>query len=400
MSEIFSQFSPPHGRGIPENPANRFEKLEIEPDADAWEETQNDPEFEAPRPKTLYFRDDTQTIVSRNSSPDIGFETSLNPYRGCEHGCSYCYARPYHEFLGFSAGRDFETRIMVKPNAPELLRRELSSPKWRPQPLACSGVTDCYQPIERKLEITRRCLEVLAEFRNPVAIITKNHLVTRDIEPLRELAASNAASVVLSVTTLDRKLATAMEPRASTPEFRLRAIRELSEAGIPVGVSLAPVIPGLNDHEIPAILEAARQAGATFAFYSIVRLPHGMPELFFNWVERHFPGRKDSIEARIRELRGGRLDDSRFGLRMDGQGALARANWGAVRDFSQAIGICETRRASNWPGKIAAGAVTGAMGGIRRSGPYGCRRAQFPAPDIRSTVNIFRKRQIQTNPIA
>ena len=205
-------------------------------------------------PETLYLRDGTQTIISYTDSPDIGFGASINPYRGCEHGCAYCYARPYHEYLGFSAGVDFETRILVKAAAPEILRSELSSPKWRPQPLAMSGVTDCYQPVERKLQITRRCLQVLAEFRNPVTIVTKNHLVTRDLDILRELAAVQAASVNLSITTLDAGLARRLEPRASLPRHRLEAIERLSSEGIPVGVLVAPVIPGLNEHEIPAIL--------------------------------------------------------------------------------------------------------------------------------------------------
>lgn len=324
MSESFSKFTGAKGRGAVENPGNRFEQLEVEPDPDALEDLQaSDPEFEIPRPKTLYYRDDSQSIISRNSSPDIGFNASLNPYRGCEHGCSYCYARPSHEYLGFSAGLDFETRIMVKPDAPDLLRKELGARKWNPQTLACSGITDCYQPIERKLEITRRCLQVLAEFRNPVGIITKNHLVTRDIDVLSELAEVGAATAVISITTLDRELAAKMEPRASTPEYRLRAIRELHEAGIPAGVSLAPVIPGLNDHEMPSILEAAREAGADYAFYTIVRLSHGMPELFMNWLDRHSPDRRSLVEGRIRDVRGGNLSDSRFGHRMSGEGAIA-----------------------------------------------------------------------------
>ena len=209
-------------------------------------------------PQTQFLRDDTQTLISYTDSPDIGFRASVNPYRGCEHGCAYCYARPYHEYLGFSAGLDFETRIMVKLSAPELLRRELSSPKWQPQVLAMSGVTDCYQPIERKLQITRRCLEVLAEFRNPVAIVTKNHLVTRDLDILEKLASVRAANVNLSITTLDAELARRLEPRASLPRHRLQAIERLSAGEIPVRVLIAPVIPGLNDHEIPAILSAAR----------------------------------------------------------------------------------------------------------------------------------------------
>jgi len=324
MATSFEELVPPWGRGIPENPGNRFERLhvEVEPETlDALREA--DPEFEVAWPKTVYYRDDSQSILARNDSPDLSFNYSLNPYRGCEHGCAYCYARTYHEYLGFSPGLDFETRIMVKPNAPELLERELDAKGWEPQPLACSGATDCYQPVERQLEITRGCMEVLARFLNPVTVVTKNHLVTRDIDHLQRLSHHRAGAVLLSITTLDRELAMKLEPRASTPEFRLRAVKELNDAGIPAGVSVAPIIPGLNDHEIPAILEAAADHGAPFAVYSILRLPRNMPDLFQAWLERHYPDRKDKVTGRIRELRGGELDDSRFGSRMRGQGTLA-----------------------------------------------------------------------------
>ena len=224
--------------------------------------------------RTQFFKDHSKTVIARNDSPDVGFSASLNPYRGCEHGCIYCYARPTHEYLGFSAGLDFESKIMVKEDAPELLRAELLSPKWQPQVIFMSGVTDCYQPVERKLKLTRRCLEVLAEFRNPVFIITKNRLVTRDIDLLSELARHQAAAVWLSITTLDPELRKVMEPRTSPPAARLAAIRELAQAGIPVGVNVAPVIPGLTDHEMPAILQAAAEAGATAAGYTVVRLPY------------------------------------------------------------------------------------------------------------------------------
>src|SRR2546429_3402824 len=222
-------------RGAGSNPPNRFEKIHLEPDAD-W-----NPE-EDPLPRTQFFRDRTSTIIAYNDSPDVGFEASVNPYRGCEHGCIYCYARPFHEYLGFSSGLDFESKIMVKEDAPTLLRHELSSPRWKPKVIAMSGVTDCYQPIERRLKLTRGCLEVLAEFRNPVGIITKNNLVTRDIDLLGELARHNAAAVFISLTTLDTKLRNVMEPRTSPPPARLAAISALSPAGIPVGVLLAPMI--------------------------------------------------------------------------------------------------------------------------------------------------------------
>src|SRR5262245_3624103 len=222
-------------------------------------------EPEDPSRHTVFLKDDTRTIINYNDSPDVGFNASINPYRGCEHGCIYCFARPNHEYLGFSAGLDFETKILVKENAPELLRRELATPKWEPQVIAISGVTDAYQPIERRLRLTRRCLEVLLEFRNPVVIITKNELVTRDIDLLRELARVDGALVFVSVTSLDGELARELEPRASQPARRLAAIESLSAAGVPVGTLVAPVIPGLTDHEIPGILTAVAKAGAIAA---------------------------------------------------------------------------------------------------------------------------------------
>src|SRR6266496_5960984 len=252
------------GRGASWSPANLFEKLHVDlndPDVvDVDLETE-----ERPRHGTQYFHDETKSLITRNNSPDVGFETSLNPYRGCEHGCIYCYARPTHEYLGFSAGLDFESKIIVKTNAPELLRAELEAPHWKPQVLVMSGVTDPYQPVEKTLRVTRGWLEVLAKFRNPVAIITKNRLVTRDVDLLRELAACNAVAVNISVTSLDPNLQRVLEPRTSSPQARLDAIRQLSAAGIPTGVMVAPIIPGLTDHEVPKILEASANAGAQFA---------------------------------------------------------------------------------------------------------------------------------------
>ena len=276
-----------------------------------------------PAPKTQFYRDASASIITRNDSPDVGFEASINPYRGCEHGCIYCYARPYHEYLGFSAGLDFETKIVVKENAPELLRRELSSRKWKPQVLSMSGVTDCYQPIERRLQLTRRCLEVLFEFRNPVAIVTKNFLVTRDIDLLADLSRDNAAAVFLSITTLDPNLARIMEPRTAQPAARLRAIKELATAGVPVGVMVAPVIPGLTDHELPGIVKAAAEAGARFAGMVPVRLPYAVADLFQQWLGRYLPDRKEKVLAQIRAIRDGKLNDSDFGSRMTGQGMFA-----------------------------------------------------------------------------
>ena len=311
-------------RGNPENPPSRFERLHYVEDLETREQDRIEAGDEpAPAHPTLYFRDPSKTAISTNDSPDIGFDASLNPYRGCLHGCAYCYARPTHETLGLSAGLDFESRILVKPELPKLLRKELLAPQWRPQVIAMSGVTDAYQPIERQLRITRDCLGVLAELRNPVSIVTKNALITRDTDLLSRLAEFSAASANVSITTLDRSLARSLEPRASQPEQRLRAVTALAQAGVPVGVIVAPVIPGLNDHEIPAILSAARDAGARFAGMILLRLPHGTRELFAAWLARHRPERAERVLARVREARGGQLNDPRFGSRMRGEGRYA-----------------------------------------------------------------------------
>ncbi len=303
-------------RGAAENPPNRFLKIRLEPDED-W-----NPEEDV-LPNTQLFQDHSQTVIARNDSPDIGFQASLNPYRGCEHGCIYCYARPTHEYLGFSAGFDFESKIMVKTDAPGLLRKELSSPAWKPQTIFMSGVTDCYQPVERKLKLTRRCLEVLAEFRNPVFIITKNRLVTRDLDVMAELAKHQAVSVWLSITTLDPEVRKVMEPRASPPAMRLAALKELAGAGIPVGVNVAPIVPGLTDHEMPAILKAAAAAGATSAGYTVVRLPYTVAPMFEKWLEMHFPDRKEKVLNRLRAMRNGKLYDAQWGKRFSGEGIFA-----------------------------------------------------------------------------
>ena len=308
----------PRGRGSAGNPPNRFERLHFEADAEDGPEGEGSPAV-----RTELYRDSSRTVLARNDSPDIPFAVSLNPYRGCEHGCAYCYARPTHEYLGFSAGLDFETKLMVKEDAPALLRQELSSRRWIPQTIALSGVTDAYQPVERKLSLTRRCLEVLLDFRNPVGVITKNELVTRDADLLGALAGYGAAAVSLSITTLDPDLAHALEPRASGPARRLAALASLSAAGIPCGVMIAPVIPGLNDHEIPGILSAAWAAGARAAGTIPLRLPYGVKDLFRDWLERNVPLRAGKVLARLMDLRGGRLNDPEFGSRMRGEGAEA-----------------------------------------------------------------------------
>lgn len=335
--KLLSRIHP--GRGATLDIPNRFEQFHQDLDPDV---VQDDPEafFDgpAPSPKTLFIDDKSETIISKNESPDLGFSAGLNPYRGCEHGCSYCYARPYHEYLGFFAGLDFETKIMVKRRAPELLRAELADRRWQPQPLAMSGVTDCYQPAERHFRITRGCLEVLAEFRHPVGIITKNFLVTRDIDVLKELARYEAVRVTLSITTLDARLAAKMEPRASSPTHRLKAIQMLAKAGIPVGVSVAPVIPGLNEREIPAILEAARRAGATSAHYTLLRLPHGVKDIFQEWLRLHFPEKVDRVLDGVRAVRGGQLNVGKFGARMTGEGPIAEHINSLFHMFKERLG--------------------------------------------------------------
>ena len=302
------------GRGAVTNPTHRFASLEIEAD----------PESERPdKIPTRYWDDQSRSIISRNDSPDIPFRASLNPYRGCEHGCAYCYARPTHEYLGYSAGLDFETQIFPKKHAPELLRKELSKKSWEPQVLALSGVTDCYQPIEKKLEITRKCLQVLLEFGNPVRIITKNHLITRDIDLLQKLAARNLVHAHLSITTLDPELSRLMEPRGASPHLRLKAVQSLSEAGIPVTVMASPVIPGLNEHELPQILKSAAEAGAQSGGFIPVRLPGAVAQVFVDWLESNFPDRKEKVLHKIAELRGGRLNDPNFHTRFTGVGKAA-----------------------------------------------------------------------------
>ncbi len=291
--------------------------MHVEVDEDAWID-----EDARPR-KTVFLNDDSQSILSPSDAEDLSFDYGLNPYRGCEHGCAYCYARTYHEYLGFSAGLDFESKIVVKSKAPELLERALAKASYKPGKISLSGVTDCYQPVERKLELTRRCLEVLSRFRNPVVVITKNALVERDVDHLTELARHRAVAVYLSVTTLDPGLARILEPRASSPRARLAAIRKLNDSGIPAGVSAAPMIPGLNDSELPAILEAAAAHGASFAAYSTVRLPGSVAEVFGNWLEKHRPLAKEKILGRIRAAHDGKLNGLTPGVRMRGTGAAA-----------------------------------------------------------------------------
>jgi DNA repair photolyase len=308
---------PRKGRAAAHNPANRFERLHVEEDASALDED------DLRQIKTEFLLDSSKSILSKNDSPDVPFTFGVNPYRGCEHGCIYCYARPSHEYLGFSAGLDFETRIMVKPDAPKLLETAFMKPSWEPQVVVISGNTDAYQPIERKLQLTRHCLEVCLKFGNPVGIITKNYLVTRDLDILGRLAERNLVHVTMSITSLRDDVINVMEPRTSRPARRLDAIAKLTEAGISVGVNAAPIIPGLTDEELAPILKAAAERGARSAGYIVVRLPGPVQELFVDWIKREFPDRAEKVLRRIKSMRDGRLSDPRFGSRMRGEGEWA-----------------------------------------------------------------------------
>lgn len=303
------------GRGTTANPSGRFERIVMEPDPEA-------PAGEAAA-RTECYADRTRSLITRNDSPDIPYTFSINPYRGCEHGCIYCYARPYHEYLGFSAGLDFETKILVKEDAPAILREELGRRSWKGDVLAMSGVTDPYQPVERRLRLTRQCLEVCAGHGQPVSVITKSGLVERDADVLAALARRNASEVALTITTLDEDLRRRLEPRAAAADVRFGAVAHLASHGIPVGVMVAPVIPGLTDHEIPRILSRAASAGAVYAGYQMLRLPHGVARLFEEWLAEHRPAAREKVLGRIRQVRGGCLTDGSFERRMRGNGALA-----------------------------------------------------------------------------
>ena len=309
-------------RGAISNREGRFERLQTERIDDGWSRTAGSGE-DLPRLDTQVQCDTSRTVIARNHSPDIGFDRSINPYRGCEHGCVYCFARPTHAWLGLSPGLDFETKLFAKPDAAEILRRELAAPGYRPATIAMGTNTDPYQPVERRLQITRQILQVLAEHDHPVSIVTKSQLVSRDVDILAPMAAKGLASVAVSVTTLDKNLARSMEPRAAPPERRLATITELARAEIPVGVMVAPVIPALTDHELEAIHIRARQAGASRAGYILLRLPGELKELFREWLAEHAPDRERRVLNRMRELRGGELYRSEFGSRMRGSGRHA-----------------------------------------------------------------------------
>jgi DNA repair photolyase len=325
------------GRGATINPANRFERVRLEVD---WEQLEGqEVDDERPAPRTMFFEDDSQTLIAETDSPDVPFRYSINPYRGCEHGCAYCYARPYHEMLGMNAGLDFETKILVKLDAPRLLRRELGKPNWQGEVICVSGVTDCYQPAERGFRLTRALLEIMLEARQAVAVTTKNSLVLRDLDLLAPLAAQRLAQANISIPTLDAELARRLEPRTATPAARLRAIRQLTEAGVPVRVLIAPIIPGLTDHQVPQVMQAAKEAGAVEARYVLLRLPWSVAPVFLAWLETHYARAKPRIEQLIRSTRQGRLNDAAFGDRMIGRGAYAESIRSAFLTFARKYGL-------------------------------------------------------------
>jgi len=312
------------GRAAQINPKNRFEKLHIENLPD--EEILFDEGFPSDQKiKTVFYKDDSKSVIAKNDSYDVGFGYSFNPYRGCEHGCIYCYARPTHEYLGFSSGIDFETKIMVKEDAPSLLEKEFRKKSYKPDLIMFSGNTDCYQPIERKLKLTREALKVCLKYKNPVCIITKNSLIQRDIDVLKELAGLKLVTVTLSITTLDKNLAHKMEPRTSSPDMRLKTIEVMAKNNIPVGVNIAPIIPGLNDKEIPDILKESAKLGAAHAGKVMLRLPYSVKELFIEWLDREFPEKSKKIINSIKGVRGGKLNSSEWGKRFRGEGELAEA---------------------------------------------------------------------------
>lgn len=316
------------GRGAVSNASGRYEPSARMPFDDGWQSLDDLPPF-----KTVEREERARKIITRNESPDLGFDRSINPYRGCEHGCIYCFARPTHAYHGMSAGLDFETQLFVKPDAPELLRKELASPSYKPRTIAMGTNTDPYQPIERKWKLTRRILEVLRDANHPVGIVTKSVLVLRDLDILSEMAAKGLAKVALSVTTLDPKLARAMEPRASTPTKRLEAIRELSRAGVPTAIMTAPIVPAINDSEIERLLDAGAANGAVEAGFVMLKMPFEIKDLFREWLREHFPDKEKHVISLIRDIHGGKDYDSTWGLRQTGTGPYA---WSIGRRFELA----------------------------------------------------------------
>ena len=314
--------APLKGRGAASRVAGRFAVTEAVGSDDGWGSVYEDL-ADTPNPATRVREEQARTVISRNDSPDIGFSQSVNPYRGCEHGCVYCFARPSHSYLDLSPGLDFETRLFAKTNAAERLRHELAKPSYRPAPIALGINTDAYQPIERRYRVTRQVLEVLAECRHPVSFVTKSALIERDLDVLSDLARDRLVTVYFSVTTLDNRLASRMEPRATAPHRKLKAMRALHDAGVPVGVMVAPVVPMITDSELEHILEAAHDSGARAAGYVLLRLPHELKQVWREWLELHYPERAAHVMSLIRQMRGGQDYDANFGTRMRGQGPFA-----------------------------------------------------------------------------
>jgi DNA repair photolyase len=333
------------------------------------------------------YADATREILSRNDSPDIPFTWSVNPYRGCAHACAYCYARPTHEYLGFGAGTDFDTRIVAKLRAPELLRRAFERRSWKGEVVAFSGATDPYQPLEASLRLTRGCLEACAEYRNPVAVVTKAPLVERDLDLLSALASAGAATVSVTLPFLDARRARALEPGAAAPERRLRTVERLARAGVPVGVNLAPVIPGLNDEEIPGVLEAARDAGATRAAWQLLRLPGSVKAVFEERLRATLPERAERVLHRIRETRGGALDDSRFGVRGRGEGAHAAAIADLFLAAARRLGLAGHPRGCGAPGGASPEVPPG--GGPGRASAVPGREAPSPFRRPRAQLSLL-----------
>jgi len=340
------------GRGALSNPAGRFESTDVEAVDDGWY-IEDLPASVA----TTVQPDRARGIISTNDSPDIGFDQSINPYRGCEHGCVYCYARPSHAYVGLSAGLDFETRLFYKADAARVLEEELSHPRYVCKCIVLGANTDPYQPVERQLGVTRSILEVLAKCRHPVSIITKSTLVLRDLDLLRALALDDLVGVSVSITSLDPEMKRTLEPRAASPQARLRTVQELAEAGVPVGVMIAPVIPALTDHEMERIMESAVEAGAKWASYVMLRLPYEVKELFREWLAQHYPQRAAHVMSLIHSVRGGRDNDPNFGTRMRGTGPVAELLRTRFKAASRRFGLDDQRRfASN-------------TGAFRRPGP-------------------------------
>jgi len=330
---------PTPGRGAPSNQSSRrFALPSREADGD-WLDAREAVDGEADRPRTTVSIEHPRTIIARNTSPDIGFDRSINAYRGCEHGCIYCYARPSHAFLDLSPGLDFETRLTAKPDAPDLLRRELAAKGYKVAPLAMGTNTDGYQPIESEWRITRQLLEILSETHHPLILTNKSDRLLRDIDLLADMARRKLVSVAISVTTLDATLARSLEPRAPHPAKRLRAIAALAEAGVPVQVNVSPVIPAITDHEIERILAAAASAGAYRASYILLRLPHEVAPLFRQWLDAHFPDRADRVMSIVQDIRGGRDNDPNFATRMKGTGVWADLTRARFKRATRAYGL-------------------------------------------------------------